>query len=415
MALVIASLIHRKALASFRVAATPDGVSVCPSPSPPNVPAEPWQMCTHPTLRVVYVTLRDDGLRVSRRGGYSAVAAYDADTWQQVGAPAGLERDAVYASTDRTGRFLFTAHQTASTNEEEPAEMRPGMVVVHALRPDGAVISPPIQRVETLKFAHCVAVAPDNRFVYVSHVAPSSAIAILAFDLATGSLTLSSWFSSGDVRHLAFHPVDERVMYGNDQFGLSLRVFRVDPLRGGLKERQAVATLPANHVRTTPSTGQSFSTATVRVHHSGRVVLVTNRGDNSLSCFPLAADGSVSGAAQRIPTGPGPRVLAVMNDDDLIFTGSDNGTAVSIFRLHLPPSLDGAEQDPGDRARTQESDDSRAYMHVPPSPPSPNGERAENEGLPLIEQVGEIEVGGPVGWLSVLPDAPAHVRTSSPL
>ena len=35
-------------------------------------------MCTHPTLRVVYVTLRDDGLRVSRRGGYSAVAAYDA-------------------------------------------------------------------------------------------------------------------------------------------------------------------------------------------------------------------------------------------------------------------------------------------------------------------------------------------------
>ena len=98
-----------------------------------------------------------------------------------------------------------------------------------------------------------------------------------------------------------------------------------------------------------------------------------------------------------------------MNDDDLIFTGSDNGTAVSIFRLHLPPSLDGAEQDPGDRARTQESDDSRAYM------PRPNAEQPENEGLPLIERVGEIEVGGPVGWLSDLPDASAHVRTSSSL
>ena len=78
--------------------------------------------------------------------------------------------------------------------------MGTGMVTVYALAENGAMLSPAIQRCETLKFAHCVVVAPSNRFVYISHVAPSSKIAVLALDTASGTLTPSSALATGDVR-----------------------------------------------------------------------------------------------------------------------------------------------------------------------------------------------------------------------
>ena len=62
---------------------------------------------------------------------------------------------------------------------------------------------------------------------------------------------------------------------------------------------------------------------------------ITNRGENSLAWLPLAVDGRICGPVQRVSTGAGPRVMGLAPRSELIFTGSDDGTTICIFRNHV--------------------------------------------------------------------------------
>ena len=69
-----------------------------------------------------------------------------------------------------------------------------------------------VQRVPMRRFAHCVTLHPNNTSVFVAHVAPTAAIAVLRFNPNAANdsddifLTLTSWIKTGDVRHMFFHP-----------------------------------------------------------------------------------------------------------------------------------------------------------------------------------------------------------------
>ena len=185
-----------------------------------------------------------------------------------------LERDAVYITTDRSGRFLFTASQTQSCDDEQARgePLRAGMLTLHRIGADGVVAPGAAQRVVTDQFAHGVAVHSNNRTVFVSHCAPTSAIAVLSFAAdADGRsspwLTMRSWVRAGDVRHLAFHP-SRPLLFANDQGGSSVITFSVSD-EGGLTRLTEQSTLPGGQA------GPN-SSATVRVLADG-LVLATNR------------------------------------------------------------------------------------------------------------------------------------------
>ena len=185
-----------------------------------------------------------------------------------------LERDAVYITTDRSGCFLFTASQTQSCDDEQARgePLRAGMLTLHRIGADGVVAPGAAQRVVTDRFAHGVAVHSNNRTVFVSHCAPTSAIAVLSFAADAGQssppLTMRSWVRAGDVRHLAFHP-SRPLLFANDQGGSSVITFSVSD-EGGLTRLHEQSTLPEGQV------GVANSSATVRVLADG-LVLATNR------------------------------------------------------------------------------------------------------------------------------------------
>eukprot|EP01051_Picozoa_sp_SAG22_P005905 SAG22_NODE_366_length_11615_cov_13.379125_7_plen_391_part_00 len=263
---------------------------------------EPWQMChgDGSSRGVLFVSLRDCGMRVGRAGGKRTVVSFRVERpfghLTQIGEPAPLPADAVYLCTDRSGRYLFTAHMTASTEgEADPARFLPGMVLVHAIGPDGAVLPGALQRCETGgRFAHCVAVHPTNRAIYVPHVSPTDGISVFSFDAGAGRLEPHPdgvWVgvpAGAGPRHLAFPPpgsaLEGTVMYANDESGSAVTVFRVSAEDRGLHAEpvQRLSTLPPGWAGGTNTTG------TVRCSPSGQHVFVTNRGHDTVATFRLA-------------------------------------------------------------------------------------------------------------------------------
>ena len=90
-----------------------------------------------------------------------------------------LESDPCYMSTDRGGRFVFSAYYEA------------GRAAVHPIRADGVACGPPIEWLATARGAHCMQADPSNRFVFVPHIAGNGPNAIyqFKFDARIGGLT----------------------------------------------------------------------------------------------------------------------------------------------------------------------------------------------------------------------------------
>lgn len=264
---------------------------------------------------------------------------------------------------------------------------------------DGSVLPGRLQRVPMRRFAHCVTLHPNNSSVFVAHVAPTAAIAVLRFNpdaAGTGDdafLTLTSWIKTGDVRHLFFHPQarSPAVMYANDQSGSSVRVFTVDTVSGGGVDNGEDDGGPnGEHVRATEVSEHSSllgtgaenadgsrgnQTGTVRVHPSGGSLFVTNRGHDSVMTF--SCDASTGRGVQPVGlvnTGPVPRVLALLTLDRekgeegegggggvLVIAGSDETNSLQLFR----------------------------------------GTASGVHGG-VLESVGSVDIGGNVGWISTI-------------
>lgn len=82
-------------------------------------------------------------------------------------------------------------------------------------------------------------------------------------------------------RHLAFHP-STAFAYASNELDCTITVFTCDATTGQLTEIQNTTTLHC-------AMGPAYSCSHVEVHHSGKCVVVANRGegDDSLAVFPI--------------------------------------------------------------------------------------------------------------------------------
>jgi len=240
-----------------------------------------------------------------------------------------MEADAVYVSTDRTGRYLLAAY------------MLPGMVTVHPIGADGAAHGPPIARRAMDLYAHCIATDPSNRYAFVPHVAPTDAVYQFLFDEDTGRLTpnpaprIETPPGHGP-RHLAFHP-DLDVVYANDEQSSSVTVYRLDTAGGALEAAQTLSTLPGDGFA-----GQN-STATVRVHPTGKAVYVSKRGHDSLAAFAVEPGTGLLSPFGNAPTEAVPRPIAVEPDGNFLFAGSDHTGRLTSYRIDARGALEPLE------------------------------------------------------------------------
>lgn len=275
-----------------------------------DLPAQPWQLCISPDRRFLYQQVRDDG--------YSGVLTFRIDPETGDVAQIGdveLESDACYVSTDKTGRYLFAAY------------LFPGMVTVHRIDSEGVARGPAVERQLTDLYAHYITTDNSNRFAFVPHVTPTDAIYRFRFDEMTGKLTpcapprLGTPTGHGP-RHLAYHPTLD-IVYSNAEQASHVTVYRLDPTDGALEPIQSLSTLPDE------GHDGVNSTATVRVHPSGKAVYVSNRGHDSVAAFTADPSTGLLTPAGHSPTKECPRPLGLDPDGHYLYAGSDRSGRVT--------------------------------------------------------------------------------------
>ena len=285
-----------------------------------DLPAQPWQLCISPDQRYLYQQVRDDG--------YSGVLSFRVDPETggvtQIG-EVELESDACYVSTDKTGRFLFAAY------------LFPGMVTVHRIGPDGAALGPAVDRHLTQLYAHYITTDNSNRFAFLPHVTPTDAIYRFRFDDTSGRLTpcdppkLDTPTGHGP-RHLAYHPT-LNIVYANAEQASHVTVYRLNPDEGTLEPIQSLSTLPDEVFHGTNST------ATIRVHPSGKAVYVSNRGHDSIAAFTADPSTGLLTPSGHSPTKECPRPLGIDPDGRFLYAGSDHSGRVTSHKIDSDGSL----------------------------------------------------------------------------
>jgi 6-phosphogluconolactonase len=273
------------------------------------VEGSPGALAVDPQKKFLYASHRSNSTLASYRIDSTTGKLNRLST---VALPQG--ENAAFVRTDRTGRWLLSASYAA------------GKVVVHRLNEDGTIESPAVQTVQTALTAHCIATDPENRFVFVPHVTPN-AVYQFHFDPKTGTLTEAGKAPGGaekaGPRHLAFHPT-QSLAFTSDEQGSSVTAYRFDPA-AGLTPVQTLSTLPPDFK------GQN-TTAEVKVHPSGKLVWVSNRGHDSLAGFALDSSGKMSPRGHT-PTEKTPRSFEIDPSGRFAFGAGEGSGKLAVFQI----------------------------------------------------------------------------------
>ena len=273
-----------------------------------KVDGAPGSLAVGPHKKFLYASLRTTNSLAS-----FAIDQVSGKLKQLSTAALTKDENAAFVATDRTGKWLISASYAA------------GKVVVHRLQ-DGTIVTPPVQTISTTKTAHCIAIDPANRWVFVPHVAPNQIYEYI-LDPSSGKLDEEGKAPGGAAnagpRHLAFHP-SGKMAFTSDESGSSITAYQFDP-KGGLKPVQTLSTLPADFK------GKN-TTAEVKVHPSGSFVWVSNRGHDSLAGFAIDESGKLSSIGQT-PTEKTPRSFEIDPDGRYVFAAGEGSGRLAVYRV----------------------------------------------------------------------------------
>jgi 6-phosphogluconolactonase len=269
----------------------------------------PGALATDPRNNFLFASLRTD----------SKLASYRIDPATgklKLVSTAALPKgeNAVFVGTDTTGKWLMSASYAA------------GKIVVHEVKEDGTIKTPPVQTIETVKTAHAAVADPINRFIFVPHVA-ANAIYQYRIDAASGKLTEAGKAPGGmeksGPRHLAFNP-QRKFGYTSDETGNSITAYRYED-ETGLKPIQTLSTLPEDFK------GMN-TTAEVKVHPSGKYVWVSNRGHDSLAGFAIG-EGSKLTPLERTPTEKTPRSFDIDPSGRYLLVAGEGNGKLTVYQI----------------------------------------------------------------------------------
>jgi len=310
-------------ISTFRL----DEASGALTPAGPPVPAEnPSFLALHPTRPVLYA-VHETAPEVGEGPGVSAYAVDPAS-----GALTPLNRQPshgtspCYVSLDPAGRFVLVANYGD------------GYLSVYPVQADGSLgaASDVLQhagsgphRRQQGPHAHSVQFDPGGRFVLACDLGIDR---VLVYRLSDEGRFVANdppgvaTRPGGGPRHLAFSP-DGAFAYVNDEITSALSVLAYDGERGTLELLQTVSTLPDG--LDVPNN----STAQVKVHPSGKMVYVSNRGHDSLALFEVqAGKGTVTPVGHQPTGGRTPRNFNLTPDGAWLIAANQNGNSLVTFR-----------------------------------------------------------------------------------
>jgi 6-phosphogluconolactonase len=294
-------------------------------------------MAVAPDKKFLYAVVRSQPTRV-------LTYAIDGNTGaltQKATAP--LPDSMAYVSTDRSGRFLFTASYGGDK------------VVVSPIGADGLVTAEAIQVLPTGRNAHSILADRTNRFVYSANLGVNQVLQF-AFDAATGKLTpldppAVKPESGHGPRHLAFSP-DDRFLYVLNELSGHVTQYAIDGTKGTLTIVDSVPSVPpelgmkwgqpqapvgaapaAPAAQSKPDEKPPIWAADLRLTPSGKFLYTTERNTDKIALFRVAPDTGKLTYVTNFATERQPRGINIDPSGQYLVASGEKSDRLSVYRI----------------------------------------------------------------------------------
>ena len=292
-------------------------------------------MAVSPNKKFLYAVVRSQPVRVisyAIDGKTGALA-------QKATAP--LPDSMPYVSTDRSGRFLFTASYGGDK------------IAVSPIGADGLVTAEAIQVLPTGRNAHSILADRTNRFVYSANLGANQVLQF-AFDAKTGKLTPLDPTAvkpepGHGPRHLAFSR-DNKFLYVLNELSGHVTQYAIDSNTGTLKLVDSVPSVPpelgmkwgqpqapigaAPAAAPKPDDKPPIWAADLRLTPNGKFLYTTERNTDKIALFAVAPRTGKLTYVTNFATEWQPRGINIDPSGRYLVASGEKSDRLSVYRIN---------------------------------------------------------------------------------
>ncbi|WES69887.1 6-phosphogluconolactonase [Superficieibacter sp. HKU1] len=272
-----------------------------------DVPGQVQPMVVSPDKRYLYVGVRPEfrvlAYRIAPDNGALTFAA-----------EAPLPGSPTHISTDRSGRFIFSASYNAGNV---------GVVRVQ----DGLPVET-VDVVEGLEGCHSANISPDNRTLWVPALKQDR---ICLFTLSDdGKLVAQTpeevkTVEGAGPRHMAFHP-NQQYAYCVNELNSSVDVWDLSNAHDQVECIQTLDMMPAGFADTRWA-------ADIHITPDGRHLYTCDRTSSTLTIFSVSEDGSVLAVEGHQPTETQPRGFNVDHSNRYLVAAGQKSHHIALYEI----------------------------------------------------------------------------------
>jgi 6-phosphogluconolactonase len=249
----------------------------------------PSYLAIHPNGRWLYAVSE------TGKGVISAFTIGPDHLLQKIGEESTKGSGPCHLSLDGSGRYVFAANYGSGNVSVMPIQPNGGVGPVTGF--DQQKAKPGGTGRQSTPLAHSIYADPTNRLVYSCDLG-NDHVEAYHFDAEHGTIqpakeATAELAAGSGPRHLVFHP--RGYLYVINEMNSTVTFLQRDAATGGWRTAQTISTLPADF--TAPN-----STAEIVLHPNGKFLYGSNRGQDSIVVYAIAADGQLS-LVESVPTG----------------------------------------------------------------------------------------------------------------
>jgi 6-phosphogluconolactonase len=282
-------------------------------------------MAVAPNKKHLYAVVRSQPLRVFTY----AIEPTGALT-QRATAP--LPDSMPYVSTDRTGRWLFTASYGGDKLGVSP------------IGEDGLVTAEAVQVIPTGRNAHSILPDRSNKFVYACTLGANQVLQF-TFDAKNGKLmpnkppAVSPPPGHGP-RHMALSP-DDKFLYVVNELSGYVTQYAIDPVQGTLTLVDNISSVPAEaglawgkaRPPDPPANEKPVWAADIGITPDGKFLYSTERTTNKIALFTVAPGTGKLTYVTNFPTEAQPRGIRIDPHGRYLIASGEKSDHLSVYKI----------------------------------------------------------------------------------
>jgi 6-phosphogluconolactonase len=281
-------------------------------------------MAVAPNKKHLYAVVRSQPLRVLTY----AIEANGALT-QKAAAP--LPDSMPYVSTDRTGRWLFTASYGGDK------------LAVSPIGEDGLVTAEAVQVVPTGRNAHSILPDRRNKYVYACTLG-ANAVLQFNFNAKAGQLTpndppAASPEPGHGPRHMALSP-DDKYLYVINELSGHVTQYAIDSGSGTMLPVDSISSVPAEaglpwgkpQVPGTPPPVAVWA-ADIGITPNGKFLYTTERTTNKIALFSVAPGTGKLTYVTNFATEAQPRGIRIDPPGGYLVASGEKSDQLSVYKI----------------------------------------------------------------------------------